>query len=323
MHIDISISGTIGALWWRMKSGFAVARRLVLRALLARMSFAMLDFAAQAGWLTRSAFIGRTRANGIARYEAGRADVGLTRRDALRTMSAGVLEAWIDARLYAGRERGRDTWPDLQQAARELAELIRQIKARDPGRLIFLSPFHHLSQYANIYVVDEVRKVLGLDSISVVSGVARDVYGNDTAMIPSVRILHTYDEDSRETRNTLGLRVVRALKRDGVAVLFADVPPFTLAKFPMETVGVFMEGREARVHRGVFRLGAPLNAVLLPFYLRFESGRFGVREFDPIPLAQPDAPQRLADDIVTARKENYPHWLYAGHPCAYHFAATR
>jgi hypothetical protein len=320
MHNRSRIFGAIVSLAYRLRSGLDVVRRRALREMVVRMSFAMVDFTAQVSWLTRSVFLGRARAIGIARYEAGRVEVGLTHRDALRTMSAGVREAWFDERLYAGRERGRDAWPDLQQVARELAERIRQIQTHEPGRPIFLSPFHYLSQYANIYVVDEVRKALELDSISVVSGVPRDVYGDDTAMIPAVRVLHTYDE---ENRHALGLRVVRALRRDGVAVLFADVPPFTLAKFPMETVGVSMGGRQARVHRGVFRVGAPLNAVLLPFYLRFERGRFGVRSFDPIPLAQFDAPQRLADDIVTARKENYPHWLYAGHPCAYHFAATR
>jgi hypothetical protein len=323
MHSGAPIFRVIVSLGYCLRSGFAGVRRRALRAVFARTPFAVLDFAAQASWLARSAFVGRARAIGIARYEAGRVEARLTRHDALRTMSAGVREAWFDERLYAGRERGRDAWPDLQQAARELAERIRQIQRHEPGRPIFLSPFHYLSQYANIYVVDEVRKALELDSISVVSGVPRDVYGDDAAMIPAVRILHTYDEGGGGSRNTLGLRVVRALRRDGVAVLFADVPPFTLAKFPMETVGVSMEGREARVHRGVFRLGAPLDAVLLPFYLWFERGRFGVRYFDPIPLAKPEAPQRLADDIVTARKENYPHWLYAGHPCAYYFAATR
>jgi len=149
------------------------------------------------------------------------------------------------------------------------------------------------------------------------------MYGNDAAMIPAVQVLHTYDEAHPERRNTLGLRVVRALKREGVAILFADVPPFTLARFPMETVGVSMRGREARVHAGVFRLGAPLNAWLLPFYLSFEKGRFGLRMFEPIALADAQAPQRLAENIETACKENYPHWLYAGHPCAYHFAAQR
>lgn len=317
------ISDRTRLLLGRLGSGPAFVGRHVWRAVLARIPFRVVDWGAQAGWLVQGTFKARTRAIGVARYEAGQAEVGLVRRDALRTMSASALEVWLDKRLYAGRECGRDSWPDLQRAARELGNRIRQIKARDPGRLVILSPFHYLSQYANIYVVDEVRKDLGLDSISVVSGVPRDVYGDDALMIPAVRVLHTQDEGSAESRNALGLRVVRALKRDGAAVLFADVPPFTLAKFPMETVAVSIEGREARVHRGVFRLGAPLNAVLLPFYLRFEGGRFSVRLFESIELAHPEAPQDLANCIVTAREENYPHWLYAGHPCVYHFSPAR
>jgi len=293
------------------------------RAVLVRLSFGTVERVALASWLIRGAFNGRLRAVGIARYETGRTDVGLTRRDALRTMSANVREAWIDERLYAARERGRDACPDLREPIAELTARIRQMRTLEPKRPIILSPFHYLSQYANIYVVDEVRKGLGLDSISLVSGVPRDVLGDDAAMIPAIRVLHTYDDESIERRNTLGLRVVRALRREGVAVLFSDVPPFTLARYPMETLDVSLRGRHARVHAGVFRLGAPLDAYLLPFYLRFENGRLGVRIFDPVALADTGAPQRLADDIDIACKENYPHWLYAGHPCVYHFAPTR
>lgn len=293
------------------------------RAVLARLSYGVVERLALASWLIRGAFNGRLRAVGIARYESGRVDVGLTRRDALRTMSANVREAWIDERFYAAHERGIDSCPDLREPSAEVTARIRQIRALDPKRPIILSPFHYLSQYAYIYVIDQVRQGLGLDTISLVSGVPRDIYGDDDAMIPSIRVLHTYDGESADRRNTLGLRVARALRRDGVAVLFSDVPPFTLARYPMETLGVSLQGRHARVHAGVFRLGAPLNAYLLPFYLRFENGRFGVRIFDPIALADTDAPQRLADDIDIARKENYPHWLYAGHPCVYHFAPTR
>jgi hypothetical protein len=200
---------------------------------------------------------------------------------------------------------------------------INQIRTKEPGRVIVLSPFHYVSQYANIWVVDEVRRVLGMESMAVVSGVQRDMYGNDAAMIPSIRVLYTYDENGRESRNGLGLRVIRALRRDGVAVVFSDVPPYTLAKFPMETVGVTIGDRPARLHNGVFRLGMPVDALLLPFYLNFEKGRFGIRIFDPIALADAAAPQYLANDIEIARRENYPHWLYAGHPSVYHFAAAR
>ncbi|NLP65613.1 hypothetical protein NH14_031635 [Paraburkholderia sacchari] len=211
----------------------------------------------------------------------------------------------------------------MRAAAQQLAMRINQIRTKEPGRVVVLSPFHYVSQYANIWVVDEVRRVLGMESMAVVSGVRRDMYGNDAAMIPSIRVLYTYDENGRESRNGLGLRVIRALRRDGVAVVFSDVPPYTLAKFPMETVGVTIGGRPARVHNGVFRIGAPVDALLLPFYLSFEKGRFGVRMFDPIALADANAPQHLANDIEIARRENYPHWLYAGHPSVYHFAAAR
>ena len=120
-----------------------------------------------------------------------------------------------------------------------------------------------------------------------------------------------------------GINVARALKRHGVAVLFSDVPPFTMHRYPMETVGVSMFGRGARIHNGVFRMGAQFGAILLPFYLRFEQGRFKARLFDSIPLAQENAPQLLADCIETALSENYPQWLTSGHPAMYAFAAAK
>lgn len=307
----------------RVSRSLALVRVLTRRAVLARLSFKSVDRVARASWLIRSVFDARVRSVGVARYESGRIDVALTRRDALRTMTANVREARFDERLYAGRERGRDIPPDLQAACAEVAAHIRRLREREPNRPVILSPFHYLSQYANVIVVDAVRLAFGLDSISLVSGVPRDIYGDDAAMIPAFRVLHTNDGGGAESRNALGLRVVRALRRQGIAVLFADVPPFTLARYPMETVGVKLRGRHARVHAGVFRLGAPLDAYLLPYYLRFEHGRFSARVFDPIELAHADAPQRLADDIDTARRENYPDWMYAGHPCVYHFAATR
>ncbi|WP_321952941.1 hypothetical protein [Paraburkholderia bannensis] len=288
----------------------------------ASLPFALLDAGARVNWLMCAPINGRMRSTGIARYEAGRVEVGLGRRDALSVMSAQLRERWIDERLYAARALGSDAWPDLRAAAAQLATHIRQIKSREPGRIVVLSPFHYVSQYANIYVVDEVRRLLELDSLSVVSGVPRDVLGNDAQMIPSLQVLYTYDESSG-SRNSLGLRVMRAMRRDGVVVVFSDVPPFALAKYPMETVGVAMNGRSARLHNGVFRLGAPVDAVLLSFYLRFERGRFSIDIFSPVALADPSAPQRVADDIAAARRANYPHWLFAGHPSVYHFAPTR
>ncbi|TDG25638.1 hypothetical protein EYW47_07435 [Paraburkholderia silviterrae] len=307
----------------RLSARLARRRLALRRRLLACLPFAAVERIALANWMIRAAYDGRLRATGVSRYETGRIDVGLARADALRTMSANVREAWLDERIYAGRALRRDAWPDLRAAAHQLASRIKQIKANEPGRVVVLSPFHYVSQYANIYVVDEVRRMLGLESMAVVSGVPRDIYGNDAAMIPSLRVLYTYDEKGRESRNGLGLRVIRALRRDGVAVVFSDVPPFTLAKYPMETVGVTIGSKSARLHNGVFRLGTPVDALLLPFYLSFEKGRFGMRMFEPIALADAAAPQRLANNIETARRENYPHWLYAGHPSVYHFAATR
>lgn len=307
----------------RLRDRFLPAGYALRRAGLARLSFAAVGRVALASWLFRAVFDGRLRWSGIARYEAGRADHALARGAALSTMSAGVREAWIDRRFHAGGTDDPCPPAGLDEAADAIARRIGQIRAREPARPVILSPFHYVSQYANVAVVDRVRRALGLASISLVSGVPRDLYGDDHATIPSIRVLYTYGEGSRESRNGLGLRLSRALRRDGLAVIFADVPPYTFVKYPMETVGVSMRGRAARIHHGVFRLGAPLDALLLPFYLTFERGRFGIRIFEPIALAQADAPQRLADDIEVALAENYPHWLFAGHPCVYHFAATR
>lgn len=306
-----------------LRSRVVSLRKAARRGVFAYLPFRVVAQASAASWLLQSIFNARLRAAGIARYEAGVEDVDLAQHHALATASAHIRETWLDERIYAGRQLKRDAWPDLRAAAAELADRIRQIRREQPSRPVILSPFHYLSQYANIYVIDEVRKVLGLETISVVSGVPRDIYGNDAAMIPSVQVLNTYDENGQLSRNGLGLRVARALRRDGVAVIFADVPPFAFAKFPMETVGVTMHDRHARIHNGVFRIGAPFDALLLPFYLRLEKGRFGVRAFEPVELAHADAPQRTADRIVVARRENYPHWLFAGHPSAYHFASKR
>lgn len=188
------------------------------------------------------------------------------------------------------------------------------------GRPIIVSPFHYVSQYANIYVIDELRSLLAIESIAVVSGVPRNLYGDDDARIPGVKVLYTY---GNEDRNGLGLRVAKALKRHGVIVLFADVPPFMMHRYPTQTVGVSMFGRPARIHNGVFRLGGPLDATLLPFCLRFERGRFKAELFDPIPLAAPDAPQQLAERIELALSGNYANWLPAGHPAMYAFAPSK
>ncbi|WP_238812449.1 hypothetical protein [Paraburkholderia sp. SG-MS1] len=276
---------------------------------------------AAAVWKAHSLVDARARWNGISRCEIGRDMPGLAPFSATQVSAGSLRESLIDKRIYYGRLlRGREDWPDLQQVAQTLAARIRQLQAEVPGRPVIVSPFHYVSQYANIYVIDALREMLGLESISVVSGVPRDMYGEDQTLIPSVTVLYTYGDDNR---NGLGLRVARTLRRNGVAVLFADVPPFALHRYPMETVGVSIFGRNARIHNGVFRLGAPFDAMLLPFYLRFQQGRFSAELFEPLPLAEPDAPQRLASYIESAALDNYPDWLLSGHPSMYAFAPVR
>lgn len=272
-------------------------------------------------WRVCGLFSARTHYEGVCRCDIGREALDVTLPKPRRVAAGRFRERLIDQRIYFGRlSRGSEAWPDLQQVAGALARKIAQLQAQEPGRPVIVSPFHYVSQYANIYVIDELRAQLGLESIAVVSGVPRDMYGDDHSLIPGVKVLYTYGDDDR---NGLGLRLARALKRSGVAVLFADVPPFALSRYPMETVGVSMFGRNARIHNGVFRLGAQFGAILLPFYLRFERGRFDCEIFEPLPLAGPDAPQQVARYIEMAVGNNYPDWLVAGHPSMYSFAPVR
>ncbi|CAB3756854.1 hypothetical protein [Paraburkholderia humisilvae] len=289
--------------------------------LLCRMSLRTIEWLALAGWAMRSTIDARARWVGIERWETGR-DVlqlkSLKRRDVL---IGARLERLIDQRLHFGRQLHRaEAWPDLQAVAATIAQRVAELKAQAVSRPVIVAPFHYVSQYANIYVVDELRKRLGLESIGVVSGVPRNLYGDDDALIPAIEVLHTY---GGENRNGLGLRVIRSLRRNGVVVLFADVPPYTLMRFPMETVGVTMFGRAARIHHGVFRLGAPVDAWLLPFYLRFERGRFGAQLCDAIPLAAENAPQRVADCIERALTDNFARSLVTGHSSIYAFSPSR
>ncbi|SDQ76396.1 hypothetical protein SAMN05443245_2668 [Paraburkholderia fungorum] len=289
--------------------------------LIARMPSSAIEPFAAVVWKIRSLFSANARWNGLARCEIGREVLGLASLNTSRVASGSLREALIDQRIYYGRlSRGRENWPDLQNVSAALAKRIRQFQAEHPGRPVIVSPFHYVSQYANIYVVDDLRAALGLESIAVVSGVPRDMYGDDASLIPGVTVLYTYGDDDR---NGLGLRMARTLRRNGVAVLFADVPPFTLYRFPMETVGVSIFGRDARIHNGVFRLGTSFNAVLLPFYLRFRNGRFSAEMFEPFSLAEPGAPQQLARCIEAAVADNYSDWLVAGHPSMYSFSPTR
>lgn len=290
---------------------------------MARIPRVLLGPLAAMGWRIGSLFNLRVRAKGVARAEIGREVLGVSPAQARRARSVDRLESLIDQRIYFGRRaRGSEAWPDLQAVAARLAHEISRLKAAWPGRPVIVSPFHYVSQYANIYVIDELRALLGIESMAVVSGVPRNIYGDDDAQIPGVKVLYTFGDGDVE-RNRLGLRVARALKRHGVAVLFSDVPPFAFQRFPMQTVNVSMFGRHARVHNGVFRLGAPLDAMLLPFYLRFENGRFDAELLSPLPLAAADAPQQLAQHIETALIGNYSSWLPAGHPSMYAFASVK
>ncbi|WP_244223049.1 hypothetical protein [Cupriavidus lacunae] len=291
-------------------------------ALLLRLSPRTLDRLARAAWGARSLFDARARWEGIARYEWGRDHACLRRADAWRSMAGAAAERMIDRRLLAARAAGRDVrLPDLDLAARALAQRIERIWQAEPERPVIVSPFHFVSQYANVYVVDAVSAALRLPAISIVSGIRREAYGGEEAtLIAGLRVQHTYDETGR---NSLGLRIARALRRDRVAVIFADVPPYLMQRYPMETVGVTILERPARIHSGVFRIGAPQDALLLPFYLRFANGRFSLVDLDAIELAGADAPQRVADDISRAIRDDYPNWILAGHPSQYGFAPLR
>ena len=268
-----------------------------------------------------SLFSRRARANGVIRAEMGREMFQLTPALARRASAASLLESLIDQRIYFGRRRrANEAWPDLQTVAAALAREIDRVKAKTPGRPVVVSPFHYVSQYANIYVIDQLQKLLGVESIAVVSGVPRHIYGNDDAQIPGIKVLYTYGD---ENRNGLGVRVARALRRNGIIAMFTDAPPFAMHQYPMQTVDVSMFNRNARIHNGVFRLGASHDAVLLAFYLRFDQGRFSAKLFEPIALADPDAPQKLAHRIETALIDNYPNWLLGGHPSMYAFSPAK
>ncbi|MEK6297017.1 MAG: hypothetical protein V4793_37780, partial [Paraburkholderia tropica] len=61
----------------QLRYRFACARHAMRRAVFARLSFAGVERVALLRWLIGSLFDARSRASGIARYEAGRTDVGL------------------------------------------------------------------------------------------------------------------------------------------------------------------------------------------------------------------------------------------------------
>lgn len=273
-------------------------------------------------WGVRSLFSARTRWNGRLRYEWGADSASLSRADRWRTMASKELEALIDRRMQMGRLYGKGhLWPELELAARELAAAVRAIQSTTPGRAVVVSPFHYVSEYANIYVVDAMRAELGLKELAVVSGSPREAYGNrEDVLIPGLRILHTYDENNR---SGLGLRLMRALRQERIAVLFSDAPPYTMQRYPMDTVEVSMLGRPARLHRGVFNIGSHADAVLLNFHISFSKGHFGHRIYAPIELRNADAPQQVAKCIEQAYGDAYPNWILADHPSRYGFAPTK
>ncbi|WP_249180950.1 hypothetical protein [Burkholderia cenocepacia] len=289
---------------------------------LLRLSGRALERLALATWLMRSVGSPRARWAGRLRYEWGREHVALSPAHAWRTMAARELESLVDRRLLVERAAGRGPgWPGLEAAAHALALAIDTIRDEAGGRPVIVSPFHYVSQFANVCVIDALRDALRLPGIAIVSGVAREAYGGlEATLVPNLRVLHTYDEANR---NALGLRVLQALRRDGVAAVFADAPPYLMQRFPMATVEVTMFGRPARIHRGVFTIGARAGAVLLPFHLTLTAGRFDHRIFAPIDLVQADAPQRVADCIERACIDAYPNWILAGHPSQYGFAPLR
>jgi hypothetical protein len=286
------------------------------------LSARALERVALLSWGMRSLVSSKARWQGRLRYEWGSDSYSLSRREAWRTMACEDVERLLDRRMHLGRLYGLgNRWPALECTARELAEIITRIQRELSGRPVIVSPFHYVSEYANIYVVDALRAALNLHELAVVSGSPREAYGNqEDVLIPGLRILHTLDENHR---SALGLRLMRALKRDKVAVLFSDVPPHMMQRYPMETIEVSMLGRPARLHRGVFNIGGHADAVLLCFHLTFRHGSFGHRIFAPVDLRQANAPQQVANFIEQAYHDAYPNWILADHPSRYGFAPTK
>ncbi|MFS2124982.1 hypothetical protein [Pseudomonas sp. Pseusp97] len=291
------------------------------RGLLA-LSARTLERIALLSWGLRSLFSARSRWQGRLRFEWGSDSGSLTRKDAWRTMAGEDVERLLDRRMHLGRLYGLGNhWPELDATAAQLAAIVQAIHRESPGRPVIVSPFHYVSEYANIYVVDALRAALNMTELAVVSGSPREAYGNrEDVLIPGLRILHTLDENNR---SALGLRLMRALRRDGAAVLFSDVPPHMMQRYPMETVEVSMFGRPARLHHGAFSIGSHCDAVLLCFHLTFKQGQFGHRIFDPVALRRKDAPQQVANYIEQAYHDAYPNWILGDHPSRYGFAPIK
>lgn len=256
---------------------------------------------------------------GLSRQEIGRQSLGLSPGQCAGAEIGYHLEKLLDWKMATARPEERN-WPGLEETARRLSQEIQKLRQLHPASPVILSPFHYVSQYTNIQVCDLVRQYLGLEKLSVVSAVPYGVHWDDHSLIPHLRILYTYAD---QARNSLGISFVRALKKEGVAVLFADITPWTLARAPMETTGVSLFGKPARIQNGVFRLGAPLQAILLPFALQVRDGRCSAQIHPALSLADPEAPRQLAACIEHSIRSNYPQWLQAGHPAMYWFASAR
>lgn len=289
---------------------------------LLRLSLAQIERWAQLRWCWRALWNVRARWHGILCYETGRDLFLLKRRDAWAAMSGSVLEGLLDRRIHVSQQKasGVERVPDLVDVGRRVAAAVERIRRHRQGRLVILSPFHYVSQYANVLALHEAQRALRVSNLAIVSGVPRNRYGSDEAIMPGMEVLHTLGDGNR---NSLGIRLARALVRDGMAVLFADAAPYAMQRYPMDTIDVRVLDRPARIHAGVFRLGRRLDAVLLPFYLTFKRGKFDAVVLDPIELAGHGAPQHLADAIGAALANNYARSLFAGYPALYGFAPVR
>jgi hypothetical protein len=165
-------SSKVSAWLASLRGSIARQRYRLQGALIARLPPAAIEPLAAATWRATRFFDAHARMRGAERCEIVRHVFAREPLDTRHVAAAGLRERLIDQRIYFGRLlRGGEAWPDLQAVAAVLARRIRQLQTDSPGRPVFVSPFHYVSQYANIYVVDELRAQLNLQSIAVVSGV--------------------------------------------------------------------------------------------------------------------------------------------------------
>lgn len=293
--------------------------RAMVGKLLTVLPLGVIDLMASVGWRAQWLFKPGSYWIGKARADIGANLLGLEPGVLAGVERGRVLEALLDWRMTAVRPDRRN-WPGLLDAAEMLKREIERLRREHPGSPVIVSPFHYVSQYVNIQVCDQLRQLLKLETLGVVSAIPYGIYGDDNMLVPNLKVFHTYDDGAK---HSIGISFFKALRKDGAAVLFADASPYTLAASPAETTLVRIFGRQARIHNGVFRLGAHSRAELLSFYLSYRSGRFECKVFEPVDLVDPDAPQRVAEQIERAMRANYSQWLQAGHPAMYWFAAAK